>query len=51
VGAQQNCGRYEWTALNWNKDALDFYQRLGAQALDEWVLFRLNADGLKRLAG
>jgi GNAT superfamily N-acetyltransferase len=50
VGAQQNCGRYEWTALNWNKNALDFYQRLGARALDEWVLFRLNADGLKRLA-
>jgi GNAT superfamily N-acetyltransferase len=51
VGAQQNCGRFEWTALNWNKNALEFYQRLGARALDEWVLFRLNADGLKRLAG
>ena len=39
------------TALNWNKTALDFYEKLGARALDEWVLLRLNADGLKRLAG
>ncbi len=51
VGAQHNCGRYEWTALNWNKNALDFYQRLGARTLDEWVLLRLNADELCRLAG
>jgi GNAT superfamily N-acetyltransferase len=49
IGVERNCGRFEWTALNWNKNALDFYQRLGAQALDDWVLLRLNADGLRRL--
>ncbi len=50
IGAQRNCGRFEWTALNWNKNALEFYKKLGAQALDEWVLLRLNAEGLRRLA-
>ena len=51
VGVAQDCGRFEWTALNWNKTALDFYEELGARTLDEWVLLRLNAGGLKRLAG
>jgi GNAT superfamily N-acetyltransferase len=50
VGAERNCGRYEWTALNWNKNALDFYKRLGAQVMDEWVLLRTNADAMRSLA-
>ncbi len=50
VGAERNCGRFEWTALNWNKNALDFYRKLGAKMMDEWVLIRLNAEGLKQLA-
>jgi GNAT superfamily N-acetyltransferase len=50
IGAERNCGRFEWTALNWNKSALDFYRKLGAQSMDEWVLLRLNAEGLRRLA-
>ena len=49
IGVERNCGRFEWTALNWNKTALDFYQRLGARVLDEWVLLRLNAEGLRKL--
>jgi GNAT superfamily N-acetyltransferase len=50
IGAERNCGRFEWTALNWNKNALDFYQRLGAQTMDEWVLVRMNSEGLRRVA-
>jgi GNAT superfamily N-acetyltransferase len=50
VAAQRNCGRFEWTALNWNRDALEFYERLGAKALKEWVLIRLDASGLRHLA-
>jgi GNAT superfamily N-acetyltransferase len=50
VGADRNCKRFEWTALNWNKNALDFYRKLGAKTMDEWVLVRLNAEGLKRVA-
>jgi GNAT superfamily N-acetyltransferase len=50
IGVERNCGRYEWTALNWNVNALNFYRRLGARAMDDWVLLRLNSDGLRRVA-
>jgi GNAT superfamily N-acetyltransferase len=50
IGAERNCGRFEWTALNWNRKALDFYLALGARVMDEWVMLRLNASGLRRLA-
>jgi GNAT superfamily N-acetyltransferase len=50
IGAERNCGRFEWTALKWNKKALGFYSGLGARAMDEWVLLRLDSAGLRRLA-
>jgi GNAT superfamily N-acetyltransferase len=50
VGVSHDCGRFEWTALNWNKTALDFYDKLGAKSLNEWVLLRLDAEGLRALA-
>ena len=50
IGVERNCGRFEWTALNWNKNALEFYRGLGAQTMDEWMLLRMNSDGLRRLA-
>jgi GNAT superfamily N-acetyltransferase len=50
VAAKRNCGRFEWIALDWNRNALDFYRGLGAKALDEWVLIRLDSRGLRRLA-
>jgi GNAT superfamily N-acetyltransferase len=49
VGVERNCGRFEWTALNWNKNALEFYDKLGARVLDDWALLRLNSEGLRRL--
>jgi GNAT superfamily N-acetyltransferase len=49
IGARHNCGRFEWTALNWNKSALEFYQQVGARVMDEWVLLRLNAEGMQKL--
>jgi GNAT superfamily N-acetyltransferase len=49
IGAERNCGRFEWTALNWNKKALAFYRKLGAQTMDDWVLLRLNSNELRRL--
>ncbi|HXT13726.1 MAG TPA: GNAT family N-acetyltransferase [Candidatus Angelobacter sp.] len=50
IGAERNCGRYEWTALNWNKHALDFYDRLGAKRMDEWTMLRMNERQLHALA-
>ncbi len=50
VGVQRGCGRFEWTALDWNKNALDWYRSVGARTMDEWIMLRLNADGLPRVA-
>ena len=50
VGVRRGCGRFEWTALRWNKNALDWYCKLGARMMDEWVLLRLDAAGLRRAA-
>lgn len=50
AGVERNCGRFEWTALNWNEKALSFYKKIGAQTLNEWVLLRLDAAGMQKLA-
>jgi GNAT superfamily N-acetyltransferase len=50
IAAERRCARLEWTALNWNRSALEFYQTLGMRAMDEWVLLRCGAEGVQRLA-
>lgn len=42
--------RLDWVALDWNEPALNFYEKLGARRLDDWVIHRLEKDGIKRLA-
>ncbi|HEX7279348.1 MAG TPA: GNAT family N-acetyltransferase [Solirubrobacterales bacterium] len=42
--------RLEWVALDWNEPALNFYEKLGARRLDDWVVHRLEKDGIARLA-
>jgi GNAT superfamily N-acetyltransferase len=43
--------RFEWVALDWNEPAIDFYDGLGAKRLEGWRMFRLEQDGIRRLAG
>jgi GNAT superfamily N-acetyltransferase len=54
VAVQHNCGRFEWSVLDWNESAIAFYQELGATVLDEWRICRLDSsqfsDIAKRLA-
>jgi hypothetical protein len=50
IGTEHNCGRFEWTALNWNQAALEVYQRMGARVMEEWVLLRLDTEGMQKLA-
>ncbi|GAC1314014.1 MAG: GNAT family N-acetyltransferase [Chloroflexota bacterium] len=45
----QHCGRMEWQVLNWNMPSIAFYERLGARHLEDWLPFRLDADGLAAL--
>lgn len=42
--------RLDWVALDWNEPALSFYEKLGARRLDDWLIHRLERDGIKRLA-
>jgi GNAT superfamily N-acetyltransferase len=44
-------GRLEWSVLDWNQPAIDFYRGLGAVPLDEWTRFRVTGDALAALAG
>lgn len=45
-----DCGRFEWVVLDWNQDAINFYNQLGATVLDEWRTVRLSGDALRQLA-
>jgi GNAT superfamily N-acetyltransferase len=42
--------RFQWWVLDWNKPSIDFYQSLGAVPMDEWTVFRLSGDALKKFA-
>jgi len=46
----EGCGRFEWSVLDWNENAIAFYRALGARPLDEWIIQRLTGEPLKRLA-
>ena len=50
IGLARGCGRIEWSVLNWNERAMEFYQDFGAVAMDEWTTFRLSGEALERLA-
>ena len=44
------CARLEWSVLDWNASAIDFYKSLGAEALEEWTRYRLSGDALSAVA-
>lgn len=50
IAVERNCGRLEWWCLDWNKPSIDFYLSLGAEPMDEWTVYRITGDTLKRLA-
>lgn len=51
LAVARGCGRMEWSVLDWNEPAIGFYRRIGAQPMDEWTVYRLTGDALRRLAG
>ncbi|HSS61141.1 MAG TPA: GNAT family N-acetyltransferase [Candidatus Limnocylindrales bacterium] len=51
IAVERNCGRLEWSVLDWNKDAIGFYERLGAKPNSEWTVYRLSGEPLRALAG
>jgi GNAT superfamily N-acetyltransferase len=51
VAVERGCSRLGWSALDWNEPALRFYEKLGAEVLDEWKLHRLSREALTAVAG
>ena len=51
VAVDRGCGRLEWAVLDWNQDAIGFYERLGAKPNSDWTVYRLAGEPLHALAG
>jgi GNAT superfamily N-acetyltransferase len=50
LAVERECGRFEWWVLDWNADAIAFYERLGARPMSDWTVYRLTGEALERLA-
>lgn len=48
--SEVGCGRMEWSVLNWNESAIAFYQKLGAEPVNDWTVFHLPKDEMEKLA-
>ena len=46
IAVTEQCGRVEWSVLDWNKPAIDFYEALGAKPQDGWTVYRLTDNAL-----
>ena len=51
IAVAKGCGRFEWSVLDWNTPAIDFYRAIGAVAMEEWVRYRLAGQALADFAG
>lgn len=49
LAVERECGRLEWSVLDWNRDAIGFYERLGARPNSEWTVYRLTGEALSAL--
>lgn len=49
IAHERQCGRFEWCVLDWNTNAIDFYERLGADVMSQWRMVRLDQDGIRNL--
>lgn len=50
ITVERSCGRLEWICLDWNKPSIDFYLSLGATPMDQWTIYRLTGETLRRMA-
>ncbi len=50
LAVARDCARVEWSVLNWNEPSIRFYKSLGAKPMDEWSVYRLTDEALRRLA-
>ena len=50
LAVERGCGRLEWSVLDWNEPAIDFYRSLGAEPVDGWTVYRVAGDAMVTLA-
>jgi Acetyltransferases len=50
IAVENNCGRFEWSVLDWNEPAIKVYDAIGADPMKEWIRYRLAGDLLKSFA-
>jgi GNAT superfamily N-acetyltransferase len=50
LAVERQCGRFEWTVLDWNQPAVDFYEKMGATVLSDWRVVRMTGAALEQLA-
>ena len=50
IAVERGCGRLEWWCLDWNQPSIDFYLSLGAVPMNDWTVYRITGDTLKKLA-
>lgn len=50
IAVERGCGRLEWWCLDWNKPSIDFYLGMGAQAMSDWTVYRIDGERLKAMA-
>ncbi len=50
IKIKRDCARFEWSALDWNTPAINFYKSMGAKTMDGWTVFRLDGEALKDAA-
>lgn len=46
IAVERNCGRMEWSVLDWNEPSIRFYESLGAKPMSDWTTYRLTGDAL-----
>lgn len=51
IAVERGCGRLEWWCLDWNKPSIDFYLSMGAVPMNDWTVYRIAGDTLKKLGG
>lgn len=51
IAHDENAGRYEWSVLDWNKNAIDLYEKAGGEILEEWRIVRMERDAIEKLSG
>ncbi len=50
IAVKEGCGRFEWSVLDWNQPAIDFYQSFGAEPMSDWTIYRLTGEALSNFA-